>query len=275
MNKQEKKIYHLQKELKKKSELEIKLNEANLENIRLNDLLKVNEFKFKQPEQIIIDKTKKIITNKLELKEQCAQIIIDKTNTLELKKEVVPTSTTGFNLENVLEYVESNPGSRIHLYTILNKLKEYYNINDNDNFRIELIKYLKKYFNVDTSESSNPKRFPRCVFRDISLKNHSSFFPNSVYSDFILKYVDIKNRDKDPITKRYLYYIKYHDLFKLFNDYIKQNNIKKIHNFETGEIYLFNNEFKKYICKYTNSKLQILTYVKDEFLKYFLGINLK
>ena len=264
INKLETKVYHLQKELKKKSELETKLNQANLEIAKLKDLLKEKDLKFKQDlkeqhEQIIIDKTNEIITNTIELKEEVTLI----------------SSKTDFNLENALEFVEPNLGSRIHLYTILNKLKEFYIINDTDDFRFELIEYLKKHFNIEISESFNFKRFGRCVFKDISLKNHSSFFPNSVYCDFISKYVNIKNRDKNPITKRYLYYVKYHELFKLFNDYIKKNELKKIYNFEMGEIYLFNNEFKKYICKYTNSKLQILTYVKDEFLKYFLGISLK
>ena len=183
-----------------------------------------------------------------------------------------------FKNEDCLSVIESNPGSRLSLLTIINKIKEYFIINnDNEEFRNNLIEFIKKKFSIDTALTfEGEKRFKRCIFKDISLSSCCSFYPNDVYINFISENIDIKTLEKDPKNKnKYKYYIKVEDIYTKFKEYIKKNNIKQIYKFESGEVVLHKHEFYKYICKYTNADIRPLIYDKSNTYKSFVGIVLK
>ena len=97
---------------------------------------------------------------------------------------------------------------------------------------------------------------------------------------FFYQFIEIKNKDIDnTLTKKnankYKYYIKFDDIFDLFEKYINKNNIPKIYKFERGgEDKLYKNEFIKYICKYTNADFKEIRSFRN-YYKIFIGIILK
>ena len=160
----------------------------------------------------------------------------------------------------------------------INIIKENFEIeNESKESKYELIEYIKTNFNASTMKKDS-ERFNRCIFTNISLKNFSTFFANNVYSNFVNQFIELKNKDIDITLTRaankYLYYIKFDELFDLFEKYITENNIKKVYKFKLGEDTLFRNEFIKYICKDTNSELKEIKGFRN-YYKIFIGIILR
>jgi len=177
-----------------------------------------------------------------------------------------------------LKYNKESRLTFTYLYENIIK-KNYIIENETKNSKYELIDYIKKKFNIDTMKKDSD-RFNRCIFLDLSLKNFSTFFQQEVYFNFVNQYTEIKNKDIDnTLTKKsankYLYYIKFDDIFAIFKKYINENNIPKIYKFERGgEDKLYKNEFIKYICKYTNAEIKEIRSFRN-YYKIFIGIILK
>ena len=241
------------------------INKLTIENLNLKDLLKNKDIELLQ--KLKQDREETYINNiNTEINKTKPNIIL--TTNIKLR----------FKNEDCLNFIEQNPGSRVSLLTIINKIKEYFVIdNDNEKFRNNLIKFIKSNFSTETALTfEDEKRFKRCIFKDISLVSCCSFYPNDIYCNFISENINIKTLEKDLKNKnKYKYYTKVTDVYTKFKKYITDNNIKQIYKFESGEVILHKHEFFKYICKYTNADIKSLVYDKSNTYKSFVGIILK